>query len=171
MSSITPTPSQVAIALLCAGAFLFACGPRPHSEAAASTASFANAAPVVLQGTERRHGDDPRLASRFEIKVQRDGVEFDLNVVNEAKKHIELAFPNGQTHEFVVVDSVGREIWRWSATRLFTQALQNKLLSPGEAMRVSEHWDHPARHGKYTAIATLNSTNYPIQERADFVLP
>jgi hypothetical protein len=171
MSTNTPTPSQVAIALLCAGAFVFACGPRPHSEAA-STANLLSAAPVVLQGSARKRGtDDPRLASRFDVKLDKDGVEFALNLTNESKKHIELTFPNGQTHEFVVVDSVGREIWRWSTTRLFTQAVQNKLLAGGESMRVAERWDHPARHGKYTAIATLNSTNYPVQERADFVLP
>jgi hypothetical protein len=125
----------------------------------------------VLQGAEHKRGDDPRLASRFQVKLDRDGVEFALDLTNETKKHIELTFPNGQTHEFVVVDSVGREIWRWSSSRMFTQAVQNKLLSSGESMRVAEHWDHPTRHGKYTAIATLNSTNYPIQERADFVLP
>jgi hypothetical protein len=171
MSSKTPTPSQVAIALLCAGAFVFACGPRPHSEAAASTTSLASAAPVELQGSEHVRGDDQRLASRLQIKVERDGVDFVLALTNESKKHIELSFPNGQTHEFVVVDSVGREIWRWSSSRLFTQAVQNKLLSSGESMHVAEHWDHPARHGKYTAIATLNSTNFPVQERAEFVLP
>jgi hypothetical protein len=177
MSSKTPTPSQVAIALLCAGAFAFACGPRSHPEAA-SAASVASATPVLLQGAQhspqagqRSRGDDPRLASRLDIKVQHDGVDFALDVTNETKKHIELTFPNGQTHEFVVVDSVGREIWRWSSSRLFTQAVQNKLLSAGESMRVAERWEHPTRHGKYTAIATLNSTNYPVQERAEFVLP
>ena len=171
MSSKTPTPSQVAIALLCAGAFVFACGPRPHSEAAASTTSLASAATVELQGSQHSHGENSRLATRLEIKVQGEGVEFALDVTNESKKHIELAFPNGQTHEFVVVDSVGREIWRWSTSRLFTQAVQNKLLSSGESMRVAERWDRPTRHGKYTAIATLNSTNFPVQERAEFVLP
>lgn len=170
MSSTSPTPSQIAIALLCAGAFVFACGPRPHSEAAQTT-SLATAEPVMLQGSEHSHGDDPRLASRFDVRLDRDGVEFDLSVTNETKKHIEVAFPNGQTHEFVVVDSVGREIWRWSTSRLFTQGVQNTLLSPGESKRYAEHWDRPIRHGKYTAIATLNSTNYPVQERADFVLP
>lgn len=170
MSSKTPTPSQVAIALLCAGAFVFACGPRPHSEAA-STASLATAAPVTLQGVEHKSGEDPRLGSRLEVQVERDGVEFALDVKNESKKHIELTFPNGQTHEVVVVDSLGREIWRWSTSRLFTQAVQNKLLGSGESIRVAEKWDRPTRHGKYTAIATLNSTNFPVQERADFVLP
>lgn len=115
--------------------------------------------------------DGAPLASRLEVNIEHGTVHFDLHVKNQSKKHIELTFPNGQTHEFVVVDSAGREQWRWSASRLFTQAVQNKLLSSGETMRVGEQWQHPVQHGKYTVIATLNSTNFPVQERAEFVLP
>lgn len=170
MPSTTLSPSRVAIALLCAGALAFACGPRTHSDAA-STASLATAAPVIQQGTTRAHNDGASLASRLDVNVERQAVQFTLDVMNQSHKHVELAFPNGQTHEFVVVDSVGREIWRWSASRLFTQALQNKLLSSGETMHVGEQWSHPLPHGKYTVIATLNSTNFPVQERADFRIP
>ena len=170
MSSTSISPSRVAIALLCAGALAFACGPRTHSEAA-STASLATAAPVVQQGTPHAHNDAVPLASRLEVKVERNTVQFALHVTNQSRKHLELTFPNGQTHEFVVVDSVGREIWRWSTTRLFTQAVQNKLLSSGETYRVGEQWQHPLPHARYTVIASLNSTNFPVQERAEFVMP
>ena len=169
MSRPSLSPSRVAIALLCAGALAFACGPRTHSEAA-STASLATAAPVLQQGTPHTRTDGA-LASNVDIKLERDGVRFALVLTNETKKHVELTFPNGQTHEFVVVDSIGREVWRWSATRLFTQAVQNKLLSGGETMRYSEQWPHPAQRGKYSVIATLNSTNFPLQQRAEFLLP
>lgn len=170
MSSSTLSPSRVAIALLCAGALAFACGPRTHSEAA-STASLTTAAPVVQQGTTHSHGDGAALVSQLDVKLERQEVQFALHVTNQGRKHVEVAFPNGQTHEFVVVDSVGREVWRWSTARLFTQALQNKLLGGGETMSVGERWPHPRARGKYTVIATLNSSNYPIQERADFVVP
>lgn len=170
MSSSTLSPSRVAIALLCAGALAFACGPRTHSEAA-STASLATAAPVVQQGTTHAHSDGAGLVSHLDVKLDRHEVQFALHVTNQGRKHVEVAFPNGQTHEFVVVDSVGREVWRWSASRLFTQALQNKLLGGGETMSVGERWAHPQARGKYTVIATLNSSNFPIQQRADFVVP
>ena len=171
MSSSSLSPSRVAIALLCAGALAFACGPRTHSEAA-STASLTTAAPVVQQGTTTHsHHDGAALASQLDVKPGRQDVQFALHVTNQSRKHVEVAFPNGQTHEFVVVDSAGREVWRWSTSRLFTQALQNKLLSGGETMSVGERWEHPPTRGKYTVIATLNSSNYPIQERAEFVLP
>jgi hypothetical protein len=170
MSSSSLSPSRVAIALLCAGALAFACGPRTHSEAA-STASLTTAAPVVQQGTTHSHSEGAALASRLDVKVERQEVQFALHVTNQSRKHVELAFPNGQTHEFVVVDSAGREVWRWSTARLFTQALQNKLLSGGQTMSVGERWSHQLGRGKYTVIATLNSNNFPIQERADFFVP
>jgi len=170
MSSSSLSPSRVAIALLCAGALAFACGPRTHSEAA-STASLTTAAPVVQQGTTHAHSDGASLVSQLDVKLGKQEVQFALHVTNQGHKHVEVAFPNGQTHEFVVVDSAGREIWRWSTARIFTQALQNKLLSGGETMSVGEQWEHPRGRGKYTVIATLNSSNFPIQERADFVIP
>ena len=83
--------------------------------------------------TQRRFALSRR---NLDVKFERDGMRFALRVTNETKKHVELSFPSGQTHEFVVVDSVGREVWRWSSTRLFTQAVQNKLLGSGESMRV-----------------------------------
>src|SRR5439155_16387866 len=127
--------------------------------------------PVVQQGSAHAHNGGTPLSSRLDIKVEQHAVQFALHVTNESHKHLELAFPNGQTHEFVVVDSVGRERWRWSSSRLFTQALQNKLLAGGESMSVAERWQHNREHGKYAVIATLNSTNFPVQERAEFVLP
>ena len=60
----------------------------------------------------------------------RDGIEFDFRVTNSTPRKLEAPLPTGQTHEVVVVDSLGREVWRWSAGRMFTQALQNKLVDP-----------------------------------------
>src|SRR5205085_11677312 len=92
MSRPSLSPSRVAIALLCAGALAFACGPRTHSEAA-STASLATAAPVLQQGSSHPHSDGAPLASRLEVKVEQRSVQFALHVTNQTHKHIELAFP------------------------------------------------------------------------------
>ena len=163
-------PSRILIALLCAGALAFACGPRSHTEAA-STASLTTAAPVTLQGVASTAHKNGRLASTLDVKVENDGVRFALRVTNEAKKQIEITFPNGQTHEFSVLDTLGREVWRWGATRMFTQSVQNKLLAGGESLRIAERWEKPALHGKYVAIALLHSSNFPVEERVEFTLP
>jgi hypothetical protein len=115
--------------------------------------------------------DEARLSSKFGVQVGREDVRFALNVTNLGEKRVELAFPSGQTYDFVVSDTLGREVWRWGTGRLFTQALQNKLLGEGDTMAVSERWEPAELHGKYVAVATLHSSNYPIQERVEFVLP
>src|SRR5690349_11748325 len=89
MSSSSLSPSRVAIALLCAGALAFACGPRTHSEAA-STASLTTAAPVVQQGAIHARGDGAALASNIDVKLDREGVRFALVLTNATKKHVEL---------------------------------------------------------------------------------
>ena len=140
MSSTSLSPSRVAIALLCAGALAFACGPRTHSEAA-STASLATAAPVLQQGTAHSRNNGAGLAANLEIKPERDGVRFVLLLRNETKKHLELSFPSGQTHEFVVVDSVGREIWRWSVS--WRSLLMNEIQQPCQALHGTETDEQP----------------------------
>jgi hypothetical protein len=101
----------------------------------------------------------------------RDGVTLTLHVTNLAEQALELTFPNGQTHDFVVLDSVGREVWRWSSDRMFTQALQNRMLGAKQTMSYEEHWDAAGRTGKFTAVATLRSSNHPVEERVEFSLP
>ena len=72
-----------------------------------------------------------------------------------------------KSYDFVVVDSVGREVWHWSNGRMFTQGMQNKQLGTGDVMHVSRSVEeHTLRPGRYTAIATLNSSNYPVEQRA-----
>ena len=126
-----------------------------------------------------RHRDDApkpqvKLASKFDVAVAAHEVRLALVVTNVGNKHAELDFPSGQSYDFVVVDSAGHEVWRWGQGRMFTQSVQNHQLGTHDTMRVSEAWSPAkmsAKPGRYTAIATLNSTNYPVEERAEFVLP
>jgi hypothetical protein len=175
--------TRLIILLLCAGALAFACGPRSHSTelaafgAARSTASSApSVASVATTEHPRRSSRDAQpatvqLDSRLKIDVAPQRVRFALAVRNVGHKHAEVDFPNGQSYDFVVVDTAGREVWHWSTSRMFTQSIQNKQLGAGEAMEVSEAWATPARAGKYVAIATLTSSNYPMEQRAEFVVP
>jgi len=113
-----------------------------------------------------------KLNTRFDIKVDSHSVHFALVVKNVGGKHAELNFADGQSYDFVVSDSTGREVWQWSNGRIFTQSVQNKQLGAGESMRVSESWRRrSAPAGRYTVTATLKSSNYPSEQRATFTLP
>jgi hypothetical protein len=166
--------TRLIISLLCAGALAFACGPRSHSEAPSALATVrpAQSSASTPSGTRAHRVKSKKagveLASRLAIDVRPSEVRFALDVTNVGKKHAELDFPNGQAYDIVVVDSVGREVWRWAKGRMFTQAVQNKQLGGGDSMQIAESWTPIPGH--YTVIATLNSSNYPVEERADFTV-
>ncbi len=162
--------TRLIISLLCAGALAFACGPRSRSEAPSSALASAQP-PAPSHGLKRsttgKH--EVKLDSKLRVDVAPADVQFALDVINVGDKHAEIDFNNGQSYDFVVLDSVGREVWHWSRGRMFTQSVQNKQLSAGDAMHVAE--STAIKPGRYTAVATLNSSNYPVEERMEFVVP
>jgi len=165
--------SRLAVPLLCAAAVVYACGQGALGAFAfGSTPAVASAAPVNGQPRPavtraKKHGEpvDAALAVRIGPEVR-----FALQVVNASEHRLELDFPNGQTREFVVSDSAGREVWRWSRGRLFTQTVQNRLLAAGDTVTYEEKWAGAAP-GRYTVVATLRSENHPLERRAEFVVP
>lgn len=167
--------TRLAISLLIAGALAFACGPRSHSEAPAALASAlpinptSPAAPEKIVRRTSSGRSSIKVQPYFAVQVAQRTVHFSLDVANTGPKHVQLDFANGQAYDFTVVDSLGRKVWCWSDGRFFTQGVQNKQLSHGETMEAHETWKRAAP-GKYTAIATLRSANFPVEERADFVV-
>ncbi|MFN8570756.1 MAG: BsuPI-related putative proteinase inhibitor [Gemmatimonadaceae bacterium] len=110
------------------------------------------------------------MASSLDVAVG-DQVEFVLHVTNKAQKRLELTFPSGQTYDVTVLDSLGREVWRWSEGRMFTQALQNKVLEADETMSVQAEWQPATLKGSFVAVASLRSENHPLERRVPFSLP
>jgi hypothetical protein len=148
--------NRLIIPLLCAAsAVAFARGTTGHkSTLAASSAGV------------RSKSD---LTSKFVVNAG-SGVEFTLDVRNNTTKMVELRFPDGKTHDFIVQDASGKEVWRWSRSRMFTQGMQNKLIKAKDVAVFTETWDPAGMRGKFTAIAVLSSDNHPIEERVEFEL-
>ena len=166
---------RLIISLLCAGALAFACGPRWRTQ---PPAALASALPVpstsVLSARtpiRREPRTDTKVDSRVLVSVVKHTVRFALQVKNVGRKHVELKFPSGQAYDFAVLDASGREVWRWSTGRMFTQGVQDRLLGSGEAMNAAANWAAGKAAGRYTVVATLNSTNFPAEERSEFVVP
>lgn len=139
---------------------------------AASAVAFARGATgnrSTLASSSAANASDAAVTSRLTVHAG-DVVEFTLDVRNNTGKMLELRFPSGMTHDFVVQDASGREVWRWSRERLFTQGIQNKLVKSRDVAVFAESWDSRDLHGKFTAFATLPSENYPIDERVEFEL-
>ena len=126
-----------------------------------SEAASAPAAPT------RRPANAPALATTLELSVT-DGVDLRLHVTNTSGRKIEMTFPTGQTHDFYILDASGREVWRWSTGRMFTQGVQKKLVDGGTTLSYADRWAGPLAGGTYTAVAVLLSTSHPTEQRVEF---
>lgn len=178
--------TRILIPLLLAGAVALACGTRSHADAThpadksvrqagTPTALTVAAAPNVSHALrEPKHAGTPAAAaplkSAFVVRAEARAIHFSLDLTNSTKKNLELEFPSGQEYDFAVLDSTGREVYRWGKERMFTQSLQNRMLDGGETRRYEERADKALPNGSYIAVATLRSTNYPVQERVPFRL-
>ena len=149
--------SRFVITLLTAGGIAFACGPRPFESGAASAS-----APAPRSAPSAR-----ALATTLELSVS-GAVDLRLHITNGTARQVELTFPNGQTHDFYILDSAGREVWRWSTGRMFTQSVQNKLIDAGGTVTYTDRWEGPAVPGTYTAVAVLLSSSHPTEQRVEF---
>lgn len=112
------------------------------------------------------------ITSTFDVIVaDANDVKFSLALTNFTPKMVELRFPSGLTHDFYVVDVNGKEVWRWSKGRMFTQGIQNKLLKSRSTTVFDEQWNPEGRLGEFTAVAVLRSNNHPVESRVTFTLP
>ncbi len=149
--------SKVPLTLLCSAVLAYACGPRARNEA------------ISRDEPARTRIEGSPLATSFDVSVDGE-VKFAFAITNAGKKKLEVNFADGRTHDVVVLDSLGREVWRWSEGRMFTQAMQNRVLRQSDVLEYEESWE-PTAPGRYVAVATLVSANYPATERREFVVP
>ena len=154
LSSLHQMLARLVVPLLVAAGLIFACSPRTQSPVSSARAN--------MRAPEG-------LTSHVIVDTTRGNVRFAIEVANDTRKRVELTFPDGRTHDFTVLDDNGREVWRWSAGRMFTQSIQNRLLDAHDSAVFVERWT-ATTPGQYTLVASLNSANYPVTQRVEFAL-
>ncbi|MGV3708759.1 MAG: BsuPI-related putative proteinase inhibitor [Gemmatimonas sp.] len=147
--------TRITVPLLAAAVLVYACSPHARATDSPSRSASRKNTGVV---------------SSVHVDANTKDVEFSLAVENGTAKQVELTFPDGRTHDFVVLDESGKEVWRWSESRMFTQTVQNRLIDSRDSVVYNERWEAPAGGGKFTVVAVLNSKNYPMEKRIDFAL-
>ena len=154
-------PNRIILPLLIAASVVLARG------------SFAINEDTTL-ASKRAAGENQVLGTTFNVvRPTGDGesLRFTLRIVNNTKKMVEIQFPDGQTHDFVVSDSTGKEVWRWSEGRMFTQAMRSKTLKGNDGTVFEEKWEPKGQRGAFTAVAILKSENFPLETSIQFALP
>ena len=167
--------SRFLIPVLCIGAVAYACGSGTRKEASAPKRSMLAqmaSGPAAATSQSPRNvvkNDSASVGASLYVHADASAVRLVLHVVNAGSKRVELRFPSGQTYDFVILDSLGREVWRWGSGRMFTQSLRNKPLAGGEALDVEETWNSAAlAPGRYTARGMLMSQNFPLTQETGF---
>lgn len=150
--------SRFTVPLLAAAAVLVVCGPRANISAVSSRAM--------------QHANGEISANvRVDADASSQRMTFTLALHNGTGRAIDVEFPSGKTHEFVVLDAAGREVWRWSDGKLFTQLMQSRMVGANEALTFDARWNAPLAAGRYTVVAVLLSSTHPTERRVEFAVP
>jgi len=88
-------------------------------------------------------------------------VSFSLEISNTQDKTLKLFFPTSKIYDFTVYDESGKEVYRWSGNKLFTQVVTRVILKPKEVRKFNLEWEQKvgfgdkAKPGKYQIIAEV----------------
>jgi hypothetical protein len=143
--------------------------------AGALVAAFAACTPPPPENPASDAGSAPRagepLVSSLQVTPAGDSVRFVLQVTNAGTAPVALTFGSGQTFDFSV-SREGREVWRWSADRSFTQAVRETAIGPGETQRHEAAWHPPAgTRGALVARGWLTAQQLRAEQSTGFSLP
>ncbi|MBS2968354.1 hypothetical protein J9317_06225 [Metabacillus sp. KIGAM252] len=83
-----------------------------------------------------------------------------LTIHNDTDRKKIFTFQTGQTYELTVLDSEGKEMYKYSKGKMFTQAIRELALQPGEKKVYQEVWGYDqqgqkASPGEYKVIAVF----------------
>ncbi|MGH7458038.1 MAG: BsuPI-related putative proteinase inhibitor [Longimicrobiaceae bacterium] len=110
------------------------------------------------------------LVGSLQVTPLENRVDLTLLITNVSEQPVELTFRSGQSFDFEVSRG-GREVWRWSAERVFTQAIRQETVAAGETLRYRASWRPPAgAAGEYRVTGRL-SADYPLEQSSTFRLP
>jgi len=116
-------------------------------------------------GSERQSGTQKEglsLSVEFDEPVRSGGpVTWKLDVKNGGPSEVTLGFRSGKDGDVALLQG-GREVYRWSSTKYFSQALRQERLGAGEHKTFTlEEAALTAAPGDYELVAELDSEPAP----------
>ena len=91
----------------------------------------------------------------------RDRITIAVIIRNRSDAPQTLTVPSSQTHDCIVYSGDKKEVWRWSAGRMFAQMITELTLAPGESRTFTTSWDltdrtgSPLSPGDYSAVGLV----------------
>lgn len=106
------------------------------------------------------------LNGSLTVTVDGSTVTFTYEIENAGSSPVEVEYRDGQKFDIAVSED-GDEVWRWSTGRMFTMALEQRELDPGETATYEATWED-ASYGEYTATATCAGQGVDARAEAEF---
>ena len=123
------------------------------------------AKPLRLSYGAEKSDTDVDANARFETKaryeIQDSQVAFYFELINLSGVPQTLTFNTGQQFEITVTDENGKEVYRYSDGKVFTEVIWEKTINAGESLKWQDVWDmtdkegNRAEPGKYKAVITI----------------
>lgn len=88
----------------------------------------------------------------------------ELTARNEGSDELVINFANGQRYDFEVFKDDGASVWHWSDDMMFTMALGQEVIAPGEALQWRETHAEGLPAGSYRVVGTLAAMDRPTVE-------
>lgn len=111
-----------------------------------------------------------RVATPRATYAAGEPITFTLGVKNPTDSAITLRFATGQRYDFVIESAAGAEVWRWSADRVFTQALGAQVVPPGWELDYEETFAGRLAPGTYRVRGIVPSVGDTLVARAEVVI-
>lgn len=116
-------------------------------------------------GSEPNEGDEEMNDDSNQSEMVHDELEFTSEVVpneeevlfkmaltNHTDETVKVSFSSGQKYEIVVTDAeTGEQVYKFSEGMMFTQAIEEKEIEPGEALNWEQTWDYKQNGEKVEA--------------------
>ena len=119
---------------------------------------------LALSSTAGEHaarGAESNRGVRLAVETDRptyqpgDAIGFRVTVSNASANPVTLRCKDSQRFDVTVQDSTEKEVWRWSADRMFAQMMSEDTLAPGQSRSYTASFTGNLPLGQYRASGTI----------------
>jgi hypothetical protein len=115
-------------------------------------------------------GLDVTITANKEAYAVGEPITLTLRIRNPTDVPVLLRFATGQRYDFVIQSAAGDERWRWSAGRMFTQALGEQTVPPAWEIDYNERFVDRLAAGRYRVRGFLTALGDTLEATAEVVV-
>ncbi|MCM3651169.1 BsuPI-related putative proteinase inhibitor [Metabacillus litoralis] len=97
---------------------------------------------TIVKEERESNVENGELELKVDVNVTEHQAEFIITLANNSNEMKKLEFPTSQKYEIIVTDGNDQEVYRYSAGKMFTQAIEYALIKQGESVQWEEIWEY-----------------------------